>query len=397
MGNTWRSDRVSSRGAVVLLLLMTPACRLLQGAVEAPGKVLHTKKDEPPAASAVQGDVMRFADRFDAQILEATRSFSDRVGTPAARIQALDWSIRARTEALTIASGPNPSVALLDMLVAVTLGRLDHEEHWKPHVWGDADQPMLDAYTSLETEIWDVARRTFDGGQLDQVRKMLDALHKDDPEQASAAPASLADFEHLLAAHREEKKNTFEELGKLFSLDPLAGLEPAKREIAEARLLGERTLFYAQRAPMIFSSQAELLGVNLANLPEVHEALQKSDRVTESVASLADTAAKLPAAVRSEREALERDLAASEAPVEKMLGDARETLAAARDSSAAIESDGLRGTRARIRARARIPRRPVGPSTCASTARLRRGSARRRRDSTGSCGASIRASRRWSV
>lgn len=320
--------------------------------MEAPGKVLHPKGEDRPAAAAVQSDVMRFADRFDAELVAATHEFTARGGTTEARVQALEWSIEARTSAITIASGPNPNVALLDMLVFVTLGRVAHEEHWMPDVWGEADQPMVDAYRKLEPEIWEIAKKSFEPKQLDEIRDMIDSWRKDNPAQTVAASMRLADFEHLLASRSEEKKNMFQEIGKMFSLDPLAGLEPAKREMEEARLLGERTLFYAQRAPLIFSSQVELLSENMTHLPAVQDALKKSAEISDAAASMADSAAKLPASIREERketieqaseeltrqrEGIVRDLATAEAPVAKILEDARSTLDAARETSGAIE------------------------------------------------------------
>jgi hypothetical protein len=328
------------------------SCGLLQGAVEAPGKLLEPSVDDHASAAAVQSAVMRFADRFDSEITQATNDFAASVGTPEARIQALGWSISARTAALTIASGPNPNVDLLDMLVAVTLGRMVHEEHWMPEVWGEADQPMVDAYRSLEAEIWEIAGNSLNPKQIEEIRALIDTWRKDNPAQSVTSFVRLPHFEHLLASLHDKEANPFEDLGKLFSLDPLAGLEPAKREVAEARLLGERVLYYLERAPLVFSAQAELLGLKMAIMPEVQEALKKSAQVSEAAASLAETAASLPAAVRAERQeairqvseelTLQRqgvvqDLETVQAPVEKMLGEARNTIDSAKEMSAAVQ------------------------------------------------------------
>ena len=37
----------------------------------------------------------------------------------------------------------------------------------------------------------------------------------------------------------------------LFQVDPLSGLDPAVREIAQTRLFAERALFVAQKMPML--------------------------------------------------------------------------------------------------------------------------------------------------
>jgi hypothetical protein len=345
--------RVRSGALATALLFFVGSCRLLQSAVEAPGKVLQPTKNQGVPPDVVQSDVMRFTDRFDSEIVQATHDFAARVGTTESKVQALGWSIAARTAALSIASAPNPNVNLLDMIVFVTLGRRAHEEHWTPDVWHEGDQPMVDAYRELETDIWEIAAKSLDAKQLEDLRAMIESWREDNPSQAATAFVRLPRFERLLASRRDKEQNVFESLGNLLSLDPLAGLEPAKREIAEARLLGERVLFYAQRAPLIFSTQAELLGLKMTNLPAVQEALEKSGQVSQAAASLVETAAGLPDAIRTEREEAVRqvsdeltrqregvvqDVESVEAPVGRILGETRTTIEAMKEMSVALQS-----------------------------------------------------------
>jgi len=183
----------------------------------------------------------------------------------------------------------------------------------------------------------------------------------------------------VLAQNKEQGRNFFEQLGDLLTIDPLAGLEPAKREVAEARLLGERTLFYAQRAPLIFSAQAELLGLRLASMPQVESALDKGDRVSKAAASLAETAAALPEELRKAREqAVEQvslelskqrrellhDLETSEAPVERLLEDFRATAQATKEMSGAVQGavESLDGFIARVNEPSKPSADPEVPS-----------------------------------
>jgi hypothetical protein len=179
--------------------------------------------------------------------------------------------------------------------------------------------------------------------------------------------------------NQEQGKNLFEQLGDLLSLDPLSGLEPAKREVAETRLLGERTLFYAQRAPQIISAQAELLGLRFASMPQVADALEKGDRVSEAAASLARTAAGLPEALRNERknaveqisdeltkqrQGLVRDLESVEAPAERMLGEFRTTADSTKEMSGAVQGavQSLDAFVARVQEPSKNPGEPESPS-----------------------------------
>jgi exonuclease VII small subunit len=335
-------------------LFLAPSCRLFQAAAEAPGKVFGggSKKDKTRPVQEVQTDVMRFADRLDATIVQTAHDMAQREEKdPRARMRSLAWSIPKRTAALTIASGPNPNLNLLDMLVLVTLGRMVQEERRASGIEEedeDTGVTISEAFATLEADIWAVARKTLDEKKLAAIREVIETWHDENPEQRITTFVRLPNFERLLATNRVRDKNVFEELGSLLSLDPLAGLEPAKREVAEARLLGERTLFYAQRAPLIFSAQAELLGLRLANMPQVGDALDKSDRISKAAESLAETAAGLPEAIRSEREQISealskqrreliQDLESAEAPLERLLSEYRTSAEATKEMSGAVK------------------------------------------------------------
>ncbi|HEV8113360.1 MAG TPA: hypothetical protein VGR31_11345 [Planctomycetota bacterium] len=352
-----------SRAPIALaafLVLVTPSCKLFSATVNAPGNIASSvlggkKPPEKLPPNILQGGLMRFADTFAARVTQATQDFADRAATPEARIQAMGWAIRQNTSAFTIASGPNPNVALLDMVVLVTLSRMVHEEHILPNVWGEADRPMVEAFQSLERDIWEVAAQTLTQPQQDELRATLRAWRDENPNMAATSFVRLPAFQDIIKARAdaaEAKANTGTGLGDLLSVDPLSGLEPAVREIEKSRLFAERTLYYAQRAPILLSTQVELLGMKLARMAEVHSALDYSQRISLAAASLAETAAKLPESVRVEREAavkqisdelsLQRqgivaDLEKSEAPARKILTDARATLEAGAQMSIALQ------------------------------------------------------------
>jgi hypothetical protein len=372
--------RAVAAALAFLVCVATSGCRLFQSAVEAPGKVFSGKKKSMRPPQDVQQDVMRFADRFESQIVQAAHDATTRAGTPDARMKSLAWSIPARMSALTIATGPNPYMNLVDMLVLARLGRMVHEEH-HPSTGAEEESGVtaVEAFKNLEKDIWTVAQRTLDQKQLDAIAAIVDTWHKENPDQTVTSFVRLPNFERLLAMNQEQGKNLFEQLGDLLSLDPLSGLEPAKREVAEARLLGERTLFYAQRAPQLISAQAELLGLRFASMPQVADALEKGDRVSEAAASLAKTAAGLPDALRTERknaveqisdelskqrEGLVRDLQSVEAPAERMLGEFRTTAESTKEMSAAVQGavNSLDAFVARVQEPSKSPDEPETPS-----------------------------------
>lgn len=361
MGTSTSSLRPGKRALAALLCLcfaLTPSCRLISGAANAPSKLASGltgggKPSDRVPPNIVQGGVMRFADTFAARITQATQEFAAKAGTPEARIQALSWSIGQNTSAFIIATGINARVSLLDMIVLVTLGRMVHEGYWMPKVYGDADLPMVEAFQASEEDVWQMADQVLSPEQQEEVRAVLNEWREQNPDMGITAFVRLPEFQDLLKASAATGAKTGGGLGELLSVDPLGGLEPAVREIEQTRLFAERTMFYMQRVPILLSSQVELLSLKLMRLPEVHSALEVSERISQAAASISATAAALPESVRVERDAavkqisgeiaLQRqglisDLDKAEEPTRKILNDARATLEAGTQLSAALQS-----------------------------------------------------------
>lgn len=339
------------------LLLLAPSCKLLSSAANAPGQVASgllggdSKPSDRVPPKVMQAALMRFADTIASSVVEATSDFAARAGTAEARIQAKRWAIGQSTSAFTTASGPNANTALLDMVVLVTLGRMVHEDYWLPKVYGEADRPMLEAYVGLEEEAWALAGSLLEEQQVEDLRATLREWREQNPDFEHTAFLRLPTFREILATGAKEGKSR-STLGDLLSVDPLSGLEPAVREIEQARILAERAMFYAQRVPMLLSAQVELLGLELAQRPELQRTIADAERISQAAASLAETAARLPEAVRVEREAaieqlsseLERqregfvlDLVEVQEPAGKLMSDARVTLEAGAQMSTALQ------------------------------------------------------------
>ena len=300
--------RGSSCALLLLVLLVTPGCKLLSSAANAPSQVASgilgegQKPSERVPPNVLQAAVMRFSDTVASRILQATEEFARRGGTPEAKLQGLRWRVGQTTAAYSIACNSNANIALLDMLVLVSLGRAVHEDHWLPNVWGEADRPMLEAFTTLERDAWTLASPLLADVQIEQIRAALKAWRERNPDLAVTAFTRLPVFQDI-AVEGEKVDGSTGGLGALLSVDPLSGLEPAVREIEQARMFGERTMFYMQRAPLLLSAQVELLGLEFAHRPEVRSSLEDTHRVSQAAASLAETAAGLPESVRVEREA----------------------------------------------------------------------------------------------
>ena len=72
----------------------------------------------------------------------------------------------------------------------------------------------------------------------------------------------------------------------LVGLDPMAGLDPAVRQVEQSRLLAERALYYAQRVPIIFDLQLDRSVNRIAAGPESQKLQQQAASLTSSAAAL---------------------------------------------------------------------------------------------------------------
>jgi hypothetical protein len=90
----------------------------------------------------------------------------------------------------------------------------------------------------------------------------------------------------------------------LFALDPLSGLTPATREIAETRATAERIFFWAQRAPTIMNWHVEALIARFLATPEMKKLLADLDRVSASTEQVVKVAGELMPQVSAERTAV---------------------------------------------------------------------------------------------
>jgi hypothetical protein len=204
---------------------------------------------------------------------------------------------------------------------------------------------MLDSLLRLEEGVWALAAEGLSEEQLGHVRSIVATWLAGDPADRIAEVAKLPGFADLVGRSSGAPSSVVGELTGLLSVDPLAGLEPAVRELGQARLLAERAFYYAQRMPEVVTARVELLLLNSAQTAEVSGALASVERVSHAAASLAATAEGLPASFAAERDAaltqisseltaqregLVRDLESARAPLVELLEDTRGTAEAGR-------------------------------------------------------------------
>jgi hypothetical protein len=296
----------------LLLAGLNSGCRLVQSAVDVPGQTVRAvtpdKKDKRAVDPvAVQQTLLRFANEFSTRMILGVDKL--RRGTNALDpSETLQWKIALDTETCSIASGPNAVANLLDMTIFVTVTQMALEEHWQPKVFGESALPMLESSRNAEKEIWQLASTV-----LTPV-----------PENVLAARA-LGFASRVAQASRDEAAKP----GSVFSLlkvDPLSGIDPAVREIAQTRLFAERALYVTQKLPMLLRWQTELLSVNTAELPAVRQLVTNSTQIAVSVERFSAVAEKLPGQISTEREEILKALQSQEENLTSLVAGVRETI-----------------------------------------------------------------------
>jgi hypothetical protein len=302
------------------------------------------KSEQParPPLSELPGAVLQYTDVLIWRLAKSTEEFARTVGTPEAHLQAVEWRLEGTRTATQIATGPMPTVGLLQILASVTAARINHRDHWM-EVWGEPNRPILMALEESERDGWALAQLFLDEAQIGDVRKLIEewATRSRDEDAGLIGRLSVTDMTAAL------KTGTSGSRGKLLGflqLDPLASLEPAARELAMTRLTVERTLFWAERVPLLVQDQLELVLMRLRTQPEVVRILEDVRQTSESLAEVSATVTRLPEELRAEREAAVRqvseeltvqrqglveDLATAREPLESLLQESRSTFGAA--------------------------------------------------------------------
>jgi hypothetical protein len=256
---------------------------------------------------------MSFADTFTSTVAQAWNQAGSRANiNPDARLRpdapdparmqrsAHERKLASISAALTIASNPNPMVALADIITLVTLQRMVLEDPATEKLFGpEAAANLVSVHREQEAKAWRIGERAFTPGQQQELVDLIAEWRREHPEQRYVSGVRLEDF----ARDRERGIPTTKGSGSLLSLimlDPFAALDPASREMEKSRMLGERVFFYATRMPAILKWQIESLYLDLSNSPEMQKLVNAS-------ADVSAAAQRVSAALTDERDGLIAD------------------------------------------------------------------------------------------
>jgi hypothetical protein len=326
----------------LLLLTLETGCRFVRTATDLPGQTVRAvtpgKKDKHAVDPVdVQQTLLRFADEFTTRMtigVEKLRRDTN-VLTPA---EVLQWKIAIGTETCSIASGPNAFANLLDMTVFVTVTRTALEEYWQPKVLGESALPMLESCRNAETNIWGYAGTVLQPQQQEELRQAIEVWHSQNPLPESVLAARAVGFASQVAQASKADTTKPSSVFNLLNLDPLSGLDPATREIAQTRLFAERALYVTQKMPMLLRWQTELLSVNAVEMPAVQQLVTNSTQLAASVERFARVAEQLPGQLSTEREEILKALESQEKNLTPLVNEVRQSLTAGTQMSTSLNT-----------------------------------------------------------
>lgn len=278
---------------------------------------------------------MRFADDYSGTLVVGIDDYTAITETSNA-IELYKLKINCVGSAFAVASGSNEMMNLLDMFVVVTMTRAVVEEYPVPEARREAFNRIRDACRQGEANITHIAESALTPAQLEELRTAIIEYRKLRPELRSALVTRALSI--ATVAGRRQQQDSGGSVFGLLKLDPLSGLDPAARELAQTRLFGERVLYLAQRIPVLLRWQTELLTLEAAETPAALEIRASTTQIADALDRTSKAIDRLPMTLRTEREHLLEALPGQEPAVTRITAELTTTLEAGRKMSDSLNT-----------------------------------------------------------
>jgi hypothetical protein len=206
--------------------------------------------DAPPMNQAeLQQALQRSAAQFQSRIGQVSMDAIQHAG-----IQQQDLILRQallyQSSVLDIATGPEPEVNLLDMVVFAELSAAVLRTYWTSERLGDASRAFSNAFDSLERDVRRLVDRVLSPEQRALLQRLIDAWLAQNPNQRVVEGVRLVGIGRVAGDAADERGNAARGL--------LSSVKSATRAADRALLLAERALFLSQRVPFLLRAHARL-------------------------------------------------------------------------------------------------------------------------------------------
>lgn len=294
----------------VLVVGLLSSCSLIHTTVDIPVRMVKAvlpggQETEAVDPIELQEDMLRFADNFVMSTSKAAEQLT-RGSQPIKRSELLTIKVAMASDVYGLASGSNALANLVGLTLLASGARHRVEDYWLPKVYGSSAEPMLRSLKDREKEIWVIAKRVLTEEMILELKSAIDKWREDSAEpsgdlEAFASNALVNDVTKGFEKNRPSSSLP-SSVFALLDMDPLAGLDPATRELTETRLFAERALFMGQRLPQLIEWQMELLALRAIDIPEVTSVVRNSSEIAASGERLSKSLESLPAFLSAERE-----------------------------------------------------------------------------------------------
>jgi hypothetical protein len=296
------------------LALTASGCNLVKNTLELPEKGIRSlfslnRENDSSDPVELQSQLLRFADNAIKTLNLAASRLQREDDRAARRRSILMRRIITTNDIVAIATGANAYANLLDMVIFASLHRMTVEDYWMPKFFGESAEPYLRASRDVEKEIWRITEATLKKDQISELRAAIKAWHKQHPYTRSTR-----DLESMGLASEISQMNRGSEPGitasvfNLLVIDPLAGLDPATRELANTRLFAERGLFLSRHLPTLIRWETELLLIQATELPQLEKLLDNAAQLSASADRFSQTMERMPGLVSAERQQIVKAL-----------------------------------------------------------------------------------------
>lgn len=295
----------------------------------------------PVTTSILQAQVMRFADTYVAMVSQGCDDIITGTTNTDIRIAALRWKLQQATAAYNNATGENPTLNALDMLVLATMAHNVVTDFGVP-TYGKIVEPLLAAQAEMETNAWTMAGNFLSPAQEKELKNLIDEWRARNPRQTDVGPIRFNEFAAALGRAPTRERTSSGSIFSLLYLNPLAGLDPTTAAIEGVRELGERTMYYTQRMPTLLNWQTQLLVYQLMAQPASAQMQSDFHRISTSMGTFADTGKQLPQIINDQRQAAIQQildgLVAQENKSTGLLTNTRSALEAASEAATNINT-----------------------------------------------------------
>ena len=296
----------------------------------------------------LQSVLMSASDELVFAVADACAQIIARTDRPEA--QRLCHSIRLGTamSAISAATCPNPRVGYVDLLTLAMLGRMATEEPTALATLEERDRLLLRrTFATQEERLWARGDAALSDRQEDELRDMIIAWRNANPDRVGVTQLRLPDFEGARMEQFVPKADPSDSsLLQMLRLDPMSGIDPAARQLRQARLFAQRMSYWTQHLPVVLGWQVELTAARLFSSDAATGFATSSARISTAVDDVSQSFQRIATSYERTLEELPRERAAAleqadralKAQVKAMIEQS--AAAVAKERQAALEQAG---------------------------------------------------------